>query len=208
MIEGAGLAGQRAIDDHAELNRIIEKPRYDQADLRQLLKLEKRYRFAALDPPDAALVQLHTVRKNLYSRSRDGTVSVKAAGRADWVGWFELHREDVRWKAIYNTGRVVAEVDADIVVTIEVENRPSLIRFNEQVLGPHFGKAYPHVMVIDGNDVRGIDVGIMSRHPINAVRSHVDDRNPDGERTFSRDCPEYVIELGSGKRLVVLPNYF
>lgn len=103
---------------------------------------------------------------------------------------------------------MVAEVDAHIQICIEVENRPTLQRFNDQVLGAKFNKAFPHVMVLDGNDERGIDVGIMSRHPIRSIVSHVDDRNANGERTFSRDCPEYLIDLPSGRKILILPNHF
>lgn len=63
-------------------------------------------------------------------------------------------------------------------------------------------------MVIDGNDDRGIDVGIASRFPIVQMRSHVDDPGPTGTPVFSRDCPEFDIELPGGQRLVVLPNHF
>ena len=40
------------------------------------------------------------------------------------------------------------------------------------------GNPFTHVMVIDGNDERGIDVGLMTRKdfPIGFMRSHVDDR--------------------------------
>lgn len=63
-------------------------------------------------------------------------------------------------------------------------------------------------MVIDGNDDRGIDVGIASRFPIVQMRSHVDDATPAGGEVFSRDCPEYDIDLPGGKRMVILPNHF
>jgi hypothetical protein len=46
---------------------------------------------------------------------------------------------------------------------------------------------------IEGNDDRGIDVGLMSGFPVGTMRSHVDDlRN--NSRIFSRDCPEYETE--------------
>ena len=62
-------------------------------------------------------------------------------------------------------------------------------------------------MVIEGNDDRGIDVGLMSRFPVGTMRSHVDDlRN--GSRIFSRDCPEYEILLRSGAKLLLLVNHF
>jgi endonuclease/exonuclease/phosphatase family metal-dependent hydrolase len=61
-------------------------------------------------------------------------------------------------------------------------------------------------MVIDGNDDRGIDVGLLTRFPIINMRSHVDDLL-DGGRIFSRDCPEYEIQLPSGKTLLLLINH-
>lgn len=208
MKDGMGQAGQDAIDHHAELNRIIRKPIYDAADKARLIALDQIYGFSALNTPPNALVELNKIRGQLFSRSQAGVVTVVAVGRGDWTGWFILRSDDVTWEATYNTGRVIAEVDAQIQICIEVENRPTLLRFNEQVLGAKFQKAFPHVMVIDGNDERGIDVGIMSRYPIHAIRSHVDDSNANGERTFSRDCPEYTVELPGGRNILILPNHF
>ncbi len=208
MAEDAGAAGQRALDDHGELNRLVALPLYDAAVQARLVELERGYGFADTNPPSNALVRLGSIRGRLYAKARDGKIRVVAKGRADWTGWFELRRSDIRWKATYNAARVVAETAPDILIAIEAEDRATLLRFNEQVLGAQFQRAYPHVMLVDGNDDRGIDVGILSRFPIDALRSHVDDRNPNGERTFSRDCPEYVILLPTGQRLVVVPNHF
>ena len=208
MQDGMGQLGQDAINHQAELNRIVSKPVYDASDKARLIELDSIYRFSALNTPASALVRLDKIRGQLFSRSTAGVVTVVANGRGDWTGWFSLKQTDVTWAATRNTGRVITEVDADIQVCIEVENRPTLLRFNEQVLGAEFGKAYPHVMLIDGNDDRGIDVGIMSRFPIRSIKSHVDDLNPNGERTFSRDCPEYLIKLPGGKTILILPNHF
>jgi len=207
MADGAGVEGQAAINDHATLNSIVAKDLYSEHDKAILLDLAKRYGFAALNPPSNALVLLNKVRGQLYSTSGGATI-VKAMGRGDWTGWFELRMNDIKWTAIYNTGRVVSEISPDILVCVEVESRPTLMRFNEQVLKAEFHNEYPHVMVIDGNDMRGIDVGILSRYPINGIRSHVDDKNPTGELTFSRDCPEYVIQLSDEKSIIVIPNHF
>lgn len=208
MADGMGAKGQQALDDHAELNAIISKDVYSDHDKARLLELEKRHGFADLNPPGKALVKLNKVRGQLFKRSQSGVKSVVASGRGSWTGWFELRTDDIKWDATYNTARVIAEAKPDILICVEVENRPTLVRFNEQLLGPEFNCAFPHVMLVDGNDMRGIDVGILSRFPINGMRSHVDDRNPNGEATFSRDCPEYVIELGGNKRIVVIPNHF
>ena len=218
----SGNRGSQAIDDHAELNRIIAKENYSATDKERLLALDERYGFSAAQAPRGALVFLQKIRGQLFSRA-GGSRSVVASSRADWVGWFELARADVKWTATMNTGRVIAAVDPDILICVEVENRIALKYFNEQVLAATeigaefaaFRHAFPPVMVIDGNDPRGIDVGLMSRYPINAIRSHIDDRMTAGsaptladERLFSRDCPEYLIEIGSGQRLMIMPNHF
>lgn len=208
MAADAGKAGQQAIDDHAAVNALIARPAYSDADQARLLELERTYGFADLNAPANALIVLNKVRGQLYSKSRAGVVSVKARSRGDWTGWFELRRTDIRWQATLNTARVIAEVRPDVLICVEAENRPTLLRFNDQVLGAEFQRAFDHVMVIDGNDDRGIDVGLLSRFPLDGMRSHVDDRNPNGERTFSRDCPEYVVALQNGQRLAILPNHF
>lgn len=207
MADKAGAKGQEAIADHALLNSIVGKDVYTAQDKLELLRLDRRYKFSSLNAPRNALIQLQKVRGMLYSQSKAGVVTVTANGRNDWTGWFELRRSDIRWMATYNTGRVIAEVNPDILICVEAENRPTLLRFNDQVLDAEFKKGYPHVMVIDGNDERGIDLGIMSRYPIEAMRSHVDVRDS-GTRVFSRDCPEYVILLPNGERIVVIPNHF
>lgn len=199
--------GQAAIDAYAKANDIIAKEIYSDEDKEWLLELNKKYKFSALNPPSNALLVLNKIRGNLFGK-RNGVVTVVANGRSDWTGWFELRREDIFWEATLNTGRVIAEVNPAILVCIEVDDRPSLQRFNEQILKSVYGIIYPYFMVIDGNDKRGIDVGILSKYPISYIRSHVDDKNPDGELTFSRDCPEYQITISKTKTLVVCPNHF
>ncbi|MCJ7443794.1 MAG: endonuclease/exonuclease/phosphatase family protein [Methanotrichaceae archaeon] len=127
------------------------------------------------------------------------------------MGWIELRKEAIDDQAIKNTARVIAEVNSDILVLVEIENRPTLQHFYDQVLVPMLQEkgyeSYGYNMVIDGNDNRGIDVGLLSRMSIVRMRSHIDDSS-NGKTIFSRDCPEYYIELGNGSELVVLPNHF
>ncbi len=67
-------------------------------------------------------------------------------------------------------------------------------------------------MLIDGNDTRGVNVGVLSRFPIRTVRSHIDDTftaaNGKKARIFSRNCPEYEVALPGGKPLWLLLNHF
>ena len=102
------------------------------------------------------------------------------------------------------------DLDADILAIVEAESRPVLIEMNRFILTEVGGTPYPKIMIIDGNDLRGIDVGIMTKDgfPIGAMRSHVHDLKPNGKPVFSRDCPEYQVATPSGKTIWVLPNHF
>jgi endonuclease/exonuclease/phosphatase family metal-dependent hydrolase len=104
---------------------------------------------------------------------------------------------------------VIQQVDADVLGVVEAEDRVALKRFSELLLTSLGALPYAHVMVIDGNDDRGIDVGLMTKagFDIAGIRSHVDDDDGQGQ-VFSRDCPEFVITTPSGERLVVLVNHF
>jgi predicted extracellular nuclease len=72
------------------------------------------------------------------------------------------------------------------------------------------GSPYGNVMLIDGNDERGIDVGVCYRENValDFMRSHVTDQLANGESTFSRDCPEFHFTTPDGGQLLVLVNHF
>ena len=207
MNQETDAEGREAIEDHATANSIAEKATYSAADKAKLLELTAKYKWHHKNPPKNALVQLQKIRGTLFRTPAGGPVEVAASGRASWIGWFELLCEGVNWKATENTGLVISEIKPHILVAVEVENRPTLERFNKQILKAKFGVEYPHYMVIDGNDQRGIDLDVLSRYPIAEIRSHVDDRGANGERLFSRDCPEFDILLPGDERVVVIPNH-
>lgn len=75
-----------------------------------------------------------------------------------------------------------------------------------------FGRSFQHCMLIDGNDDRGIDVGICSQYPITEMISHVDDVYPGDDDTyipvFDRDCPEFTVQLQKTQNVHVLCNHF
>lgn len=207
MRSSIGPEGQQALDDFAKLNVIAERFAYTAQDKQDLIFLSEVYGFHLLNAPADALIRLQKIRGALFSEVGQ-VLHVVANGRADWTGWFELRRDDIVWEATDNTALVIDTVNPDILVCVEVESRPTLQRFNDQILGDKYGKSFPHVMLVDGNDERGIDLGILSRFPIRSVRPHFEDADNAGKRIFSRDCPEYEIELPGNKTLIVCPNHF
>src|SRR5262249_11089143 len=144
--------GRQALEDLGELNAIVAKAHYTPADKDRLAALSVTYGFHKLNQT-SDLLRLNKLRGRLFSTAEGATKpTVVADGRDDWVGWFYLLREDIDWKATENTARVLKEVNADIVVCIEIEDRTTLQRFNDQVLAAKFGAAagYAHNILVDG----------------------------------------------------------
>jgi len=200
-------AGKPVLDDYARLNSLFNQAAYSAADKAEMLKLLKRNK---LDRQDAsAYLILRKVRGEFIKRPKGKPAEIVATRRTDWVGWVELVPDAVTEAATENTARVFQEVGADIIGVVEAEDRVALQHFNDQLIPFIGGQPYDHVMLVDGNDERGIDVGLMTRSnfPIVSICSHVDDRDADGKRLFSRDCPEYEISLPGGATLWILANH-
>ncbi len=200
------------LDAHAEINKLFELAVYSAADKARMLELMAT--LGVLRADEGEFVWLRKIRGKLVHRPRDGNPFIEADGRADWVGWVELKTAPVDELAIKHTAMAIAAAAPDILALVEVENRPTLLEFHEYlylpVLVPVAAAPFASLMLIDGNDDRGIDVGLALRpgYRIAGMLSHVDDRMADGELLFSRDCPEYLIETPSGARIAVLPNHF
>jgi endonuclease/exonuclease/phosphatase family metal-dependent hydrolase len=201
---------------HKEVNELIKKPVYtdeEKTRIRELLVLLDIYYINvhnAVRRRDSLNPQWAWLRKNRGDFDREPQdpakdVEIIAAGRGDWIGWIELAKEPTNELGTRLTAKVIQDVDADILAVIEAEDRPSLVRFNEELLN---GK-YRHIMLIDGNDDRGIDVAIMTRQAftIETIRCNVDATDAQGE-IFSRDCPQYEILTPGGEVIHVLVNHF
>ncbi|MBD5787438.1 endonuclease/exonuclease/phosphatase family protein [Cellulosimicrobium terreum] len=206
--------GNAALAAHARLGALLDAKEYTPAVRAEIL--EHLDTLGLLRADSAALAVLRQVRGRLLRRTGSlaaGTArtEVLATGRGDWIGWVDLVKERVDELATQHAARVVADVDADVLAVVEAENRVALKHFSDAGVVTRTGRpVYPHVMVIDGNDDRGIDVGVLtsSRCALTGIRSHVDDRDSRGRLVFGRDCPEYSVELPGGASMTVLVNHF
>ena len=192
----------------SELNNLFEKEVYSSQDKKRMKELFKILGFEKSDKGEFAL--LRKIRGRVVYRPKKKPFQIAANGRNDWIGWVELKQAPVNETAVINTGRVIKDVNADVLAVIEAENRVALKLFSEEIIKKIGGEIPEQVMLVDGNDPRGIDVGVMTQngYKIGAVRSHIHDLKPDGYPIFSRDSPEYEILTPSGKTIWVIPNHF
>lgn len=199
--------GSKIAEAVAAFNRLINKDSYSNADKRRMLELIDMLELTKRSPRYAIF---RKIRGQLWKQPKAGPMEIVADGRADWVGWVELKTEPNNAIAVTNTGRVIRDVGADILAVVEAEDRVALKQFSDQVLKEVEGTPYDEIMLIDGNDERGIDVGLMltNGYSVGLMRSHIADRMENGEAIYSRDCPEYEVITPRGESIWILPNHF
>lgn len=209
--------GTAIIGAYEEVNALFKKQPYTAADKAKIKALLVVLEIYTVNDQGAVRRKLSLsprwawMRKNRGSFDRqpeDETqdVEIIATGRGDWIGWVEPAKEATNEISTRMTAKVIKEgVNAEIVAVIEAEDRPSLLRFNDELLE----EKYRHIMLVDGNDERGIDVGLMTKSgfPIRNIRSNVDAEDSQGI-VFSRDCPEYQVITPNGTELYLLINHF
>lgn len=100
--------------------------------------------------------------------------------------------------------RIKDVMNADVLAVQEVEHIEILKQFNRE----HLGNLYPHIVLVEGNDQRLIDVGILSKFPIGAIVSHQTAVHPDepNRRVFGRDLLQVEILANNGKKLFTIYN--
>lgn len=214
------FARPAAMDRHVTDSDTRRKVLADQARVSQLLELDDYSPVAAeileildrlgiRDDDAGQFVILRQLRGHLLQRHRNAATELLAHGRSDWVGWIELKVTAVNERATENTARVIHDLAADVLTVVEAEARPVLQKFSQMMLPAVGGTPYEQVMLVDGNDDRGIDVGVLARpaYQLVGMRTHVFDADVSGV-VFSRDCCEYHFKTPMGSRLVVLANHF
>lgn len=100
--------------------------------------------------------------------------------------------------------RITEVINADVLAVQEVEHIDILKQFNRE----HLGNLYPHIALVEGNDQRLIDVGVLSNLPIGTIVSHQTAVHPDvpNRRVFSRDLLQVEILRNNGNKLFTLYN--
>ena len=94
----------------------------------------------------------------------------------------------------------VDRLDADVIALQELSSKETLEA--DLLSRRDLAEKYPHVAYIKGNGDRGINVGVISKYPFNAVVSHKDEQFPyvdgtPGKTQFSRDLLRVDINTDS-----------
>ena len=126
-----------------------------------------------------------------------GLVGGRSDSDGDWVRKFDggivLPKPET---AVARIAERIKAADPDVLAVEEVEDRETLRKFNEE----HLGGVYSECILVEGNDERGIDVGILSKLPIGEINSYQRERHDKlpGEPVYRRDL--LLVEVLSPDR--------
>lgn len=187
--------GDKLLAKIGELQDELKKPVYNKPKILSLYNSLKDY------------IEISEERGKLFKRQLFAIKGVAANGVDDWDGTIEFKREKFTETTRLNTAKAIKALKADVQCLIEVEDRITMGNFNSDMLG---AAKFPFNILIDGNDPRGIDVGLLSRYPIKNICTHIFDKEKATSRSyiFSRDCLELELEISKNKSLYVLCNHF
>src|SRR5688572_24053590 len=100
----------------------------------------------------------------------------------------------------------IAAMDLDVLAVQEVEDVDTLRYFARHELPKAL---YPHLILIEGNDPRLIDLAVLSKYPIGAVTTwqHIVHPDSPAELVFSRDVLQVeILNQARTERLFTLFN--
>lgn len=193
--------GDAVLKRIGDFRKILNKKKYSAQDKARLVD-----QFTKPGPgkqqPLKEYIEIREDQGKLWKRKNRKIVGVSASGIGDCSLTVEFKKAPFSETGRENTGKVINSVKADVACIVEADNRPSLKSFDTSLLSSR----YRYEMLLDGNDQRGIDVGLYSRFPLGGIWTHMFDASG-SSKTFSRDCPEYEVLLPNGKSLFVLCNH-
>lgn len=140
----------------------------------------------------------------LYLKGMDYSKELKSGELTDWNGWIALQTIPIDSIAVNNKARVIADVDADILLLQEIEDRASLEEFNAQLLSEVEREPYQEIAVVQGSDKRGQEMGLLLKdgYRVKSISTH--SFEIDNGQNPKKEFFQYEIETGSKQTLFLL----
>lgn len=186
--------GNEIMDKISSLRSLLQNDNYTDLRKEKILKLHAELK---------DYIKIREDRGKLFKRQGWAVVGVKAEGANSWDGTIEYKKAKYSEVARANTAKVIKKVKPHIACLVEADHRLALKAFDSQLSNNRF----KYEMLIDGNDRRGIDVGIMSKFVFGNIKTHIFAKSGRSQ-IFSRDCLEIETIIDENTSIYFLINHF
>lgn len=126
-----------------------------------------------------------------------------------WNGWIFVQTIPTNSKALENKARVIAEVNPDILLLQEVEDKSALSEFNREFLKENSLVPYENLLVLQGNDERGQELAFLSKngYVVKSFHSYMGEKE-DGEYLFEKNVIQYEVTSPSQVKVWIIAVHF
>jgi len=197
-------AGNAVINWLNEMDHLMRKYTKSANDLDRIKDLSFLLGFEKISRKSYAVMRRRG--GELFFRGCYSSGEIKANSLTDWNGWVALQTIPVDPVSTQNKARVIAEVNADVLLIQEVEDRNSLLEFNNQLLPEFNGVPYRELLVLQGNDGRGQEIGMLTKNgfQIQEIRTYSNELDDNGKPIFDKNLVKYEIMTPSQNKICLL----
>ncbi len=196
-------AGECALQWINEMDGLMRRSRKESRDIDRIKELSFLLGFDNLNKSSYAVMRSRG--GELYFKGQPSSIESRANYLTEWKGWTEIKTLPLDPLAIYNKARLVAEVNADVLLLQEVEDKNSLAEMNYDLLPQFNGVPYKDLLVVQGNDNKGRELALVTKngYQIQQIRSYMGDRYND-ENLFEKNLLIYEISTPSKNNIFII----
>ncbi|QQX76475.1 MULTISPECIES: hypothetical protein [Aequorivita] len=142
----------------------------------------------------------------LYLKGMNCSKELKSGELTDWNGWIKVQTLPIDPEATNHKAMVISEIDPDILVLQEVEDKMSLDEFNNFVLPKFDCEAFQDIILVPGSEGKGREQSLLLKngYELESVKIH----KLESSEYVKQKLLEYEIQSPKGEKINLLSAYF
>ena len=131
---------------------------------------------------------------------------VKAGEFSNWNGWIKVRTSPISLRATMHKAQVIKEIDPDILILQEIEDRISLEEFNNLILPQVNCTPFDQCILIPSSEGKGREQALLLKngYELDSVKFHIIDTSD----VPSHELIDYSIITKERKLIHILSTYF
>lgn len=190
------------------MDNLISKVAKGPRDLNRIKELSFLINFDKMDKSRYALMRRRG--GSLYLRGLEYPTMERACFNNRWNGWVELLNQPLDPVSIINKARIIAEVQADVLLLQEIEDRSSLEDFNEKFLKEYPGTNYAHITLLPSSPSQGAENALLLKKGFQVSKLYVysEEKRGDGRFLFDKGCAVFEVNCPGSLQIALLTTQF
>ncbi|MCK7591287.1 hypothetical protein M0G43_11935 [Subsaxibacter sp. CAU 1640] len=142
----------------------------------------------------------------LYLKGMSDSKALKADELTDWNGWIKVQTVPIHPESSNNKAKVIADINPDILILQEVEDKMSLDEFNNLYLPNFECDPFSDCIVIPNSEGKGREHALMLKngYELDAIKLHTIDTS----EYPTQELIEYVIMTPKCEKYHLFSTYF